>query len=50
MCMWVSSVLIKAFLSKGGLPALKELYIDSPSDELTACCSTKGIEINPEYY
>ena len=34
----------------GAVPALKELYIDSRSDELTACCFTKGIEINPEYY
>eukprot|EP00966_Prymnesium_polylepis_P046017 1065402-Prymnesium_polylepis.1 len=33
-------------LASGAVPQLEELWICSPSDELTAHCSSKGIELN----
>ena len=32
-------------LAKGALPKLGLLFTDSPSAELTECCSSKGIEL-----
>ena len=32
--------------ANGALPALKTLFIDSPSTELTAYCSSKSIKLN----
>ena len=33
-------------LSSGALPKLKVLFISSPSDELTALCSSESIKLN----
>ena len=33
-------------VGNGALPKLKVLFISSPSDELTALCSSKSIKLN----
>jgi len=34
-------------LSKGGLPSLKRLVVDSKHEQLEAACSPRGINLNP---